>query len=650
MRHASLDHNRAVLMFGDDPDNPNKTFGELPDWKDMEKLSLVSNTTAAIAEGVNMLVTGPSGCGKTEFTRSLIPCFTVDGDPVEPVYISCALFSTENLKVAFPHHHEESGRRILRYLLDKRLLTPGHKVIIFDEVGQADKEMYSGIMEMLSEKTVGNYYPNILCSILLDNPNTGEYGRLNEMEYAQASRMVSIDITAADSPWPRALASRYHDMDVSKAIKVQNRYFTKFDTLSQGYASPRVLDKAVIYCLKNGIPGEFGIPWGPDGERFQLRNAAGETAAKKDKEGRTTQTFNEAYVADIADALGLPNPTRFDDKVERSIELVVRDGISFYMEGSPGSGKTSVVKSILAEKYPQISTAYLSLANTLKEDIVVPFPSEDAGSASGTVGPMDQLTFGFFGIPGAKVGIFDEYTRGLDNRATNVINEIVHSGTTNGEPIPDYLGSIAINNPPHHAGEDLDIRTLTLPQASRFSIAFKVDESDTKSFEWLDEKYGDPIRPFIRWRKGSLNPSQQDNISARVLHMMYLWHRRGLDMKNALPKVKGRRVEAPLVDLLKALNDQPMANLTAMASDRDLWVERLSARNEHNEVEHPDLHVDAYQALYYATLPHLKEHKDTAIEIFKVIDDEHRFRLIAQDDKPDTQLFWYEVMEEALPG
>lgn len=649
MRHASLDHNRAIRMFGDDPENPNKTFGELPDWKDMEKLSLVSNMTGAIAEGVNLLVTGPSGCGKTEFTKSLIPCFTVDGQPIEAVYISCALFTTENLKVAFPHVDQKSGYRILRYLLDKRLLTPGYKVLIFDEVGQADKEMYTGIMEVLTEKTVGNFYPNILSSVLLDNPNTGEYGRLNEMEYAQASRMVSLDITAADSPWPRALASRYHDMDVSKAIKVQNRFFTKFDVLSQGYASPRVLDKAVIYCLKNGIPGEYGIPWGPDGERFQLRNAAGETAAKRDKEGNVIQTFNQAYVEEVADALGLPNPTRFDNKIERSIELVVRDGISFYVEGKPGSGKTSNVKSMLAEKYPHISTAYLSMGNTMKEDIVVPFPSEDAGAAEGQVGPMDQLTFGFFGLPGPKIGIFDEYTRGVDNRATNVVNEIVHSGTTNGEAIPDYIGSIAINNPPQHAGEDLDVRALTLPQASRFSISFAVDESDTKAFEWLDEKYGEPIRPFIRWRKGSLNPSQQDNISARVLHMMYLWHRRGLDMKNALPKVKGRRVEAPLVDLLKALNDQPLANLSAITEDLELWIEKLSSRNEHDEVIHPDLHVDAYQALYYATLPHLKEHQDTVVEVFKVIDDEHRFRLIGQEDKPEVQEFWYNILEMAIP-
>lgn len=649
MRQATLDINRVVRMFGDDPSNPNKTFGELPDWKDLEKLSLVANTTAAIAEGVNLLVTGPSGCGKTEFTKALIPCFMIDGEPVEAVYMSCVIYSADTMKVAFPHLHALTGTRILRYLLDKRLLTPGYKVLIWDEVGQADREMYSGIMEALSEKTIGNYYPNLLCSILLDNPNTGEYGKLNEMEYAQASRMVSLDITAADSPWPRALANRYHDIDVSKVIKTQNKYFTKFDSLSQGYASPRVLDKAVLYCLVNGIPGEYGIPWGPDGDRFQLRNAAGETVAKKDKEGRPTQTFNEAYVQDLASALGVPNPTRFDNKVARGIELVVRDGVSIYMEGSPGSGKTSVVKSIFSEDYPEITVAYLSLGNTEKDDIVIAFPSEDAGSRDGLVGPMDQLTFGFFGLPGAKVGVFDEYTRGSDHRVTNAINEIVNSGTTNGVPIPDYRGSVAINNPPYHAGQELDIRPLTLPQASRFSIAFKVDEADTNAFEWLDKTYGEPIRPFIRWRKGSLNPSQQDNVSARVLHMMYRWYRRGLDMKLALPKVKGRRVDVPMVDLLKALNDQPMANLTAMAENRDLWLDKLSARNEFDEVLHPDMHVDAYQALYYAVLGHLKEHRDTVVEIFKVIDDEHRFRLIGQEDKPEVQEFWYNILEQAFP-
>jgi MoxR-like ATPase len=652
MRQAHLDIDRAIRMFGDDPKNPNKTFSELPDWKDLEKLSLVSSTSAAIAEGMNLLITGPSGVGKTEFVNAITPCFTVDGIPVEPVYFSCAVMTAESLKIAYPHLHKGSNRQILRYLLDQRLLTPGHKVLIWDEVGQAEKGLYNAIMEALSEKTIGNIYPNLISSIMLDNPNTGEYGHLNEMEYAQASRMVSIDINASDSPWPRAIAQKYHDIDMSKVIKTQNKYFTKFDTLSQGYASPRVLTQGLMFCLTTGFPTETAIPWGPDGERFQLRNAAGETAAKKDKDGKVIQTFNEAYIQDIGDAAGLPVVTRMDDNCfERAVDLVVQHGVSVYIEGSPGCGKTSKIKAVFAEKYPQIQTAYLSLANTNDDEIVIPFPGQNAGTFEefgGEVGPMDQLTFGFFGVPGAKVGIFDEYTRGT-NRVTNVINEVVQQHSTNGVAIPDYIGSVAINNPPFHAGEELDVRSLTLPQASRFAISFKVGEEETKSLEYLDEKYGEPIRPFIRWRKGSLNPAQQENISARVLEMMYKWYRRGKDMKEALPKVKGRRVDAPLVDLLKALNDQPMANLTAMSENLDLWIEKLSAQNEHGEVIHPDMHVDAYQALYYATLGHLKEKRDTVIEIFKVIDDEHRFRLIGQDDKPDVQEFWYNVLEDAIP-
>jgi hypothetical protein len=86
-----------------------------------------------------------------------------------------------------------------------------------------------------------------------------------------------------------------------------------------------------------------------------------------------------------------------------------------------------------------------------------------------------------------------------------------------------------------------------------------------------------------------------------------------------------------------------------MAENKDLWLEKLTARNEFDEVLHPDMHVDAYQALYYATLSHLKEHYDTVVEIFKVIDDEHRFRLIGQEDKPEVQEFWYNVLEQAFP-
>jgi hypothetical protein len=645
---AHLDINRAIRMFGE---TGNKTFAELPDWKDMEKLELVSNTTAAISERTNLLVRGPSGCGKTEFERAIVPAFRVDGEPVTPVYFSCAVLTADNLKVAFPYEKTVDGalNRFLRYLLDARLLVPGHKVAIWDEVGQAERDLFNAVMEALSEKTFANYDVDLICNILLDNPNTGEYGGLQEMEYAQASRMVSIDITANDSPWPRAVAAAHPDTDLSKVIKVQNKWWGKFDSLSQGYASARVLDRGVLMCLEESIPARHGLPFGPEGDNFELRTAAGETAAKRDKDGKVIQTVTDAYLSEIAEAMGVPNPTRFDNRIEKAGELLVRRGIRVYTEGPPGSGKTSRIKAMFAEQYPSIAAPYISMANTSKEDIVVPFPAENAGAGEDSVGAMDQLTFSFLGLPGDKVLIADEYTRGNDNRATNVMNEIVAAGTVNGWDVPGLIGVWAINNPPVHAGEELDCRTMTLPQASRFHLSFKIDEADTNALEWLDQSYGEPIRPFIRWKKGGLNPAQQENVSARVLEMMYKWHRRGLNMKSALPVVKGRRVDVPLVDLLKSLKDEPMANLTAMAEDLDRWVEMLIQRNEFEEVIHPDSHVDAYQALYYATLSHLREHEDVVVEIFKVIDDEHRFRLIGQDDKPEIQEFWYQILDKAVP-
>jgi energy-coupling factor transporter ATP-binding protein EcfA2 len=645
---AHLDTDRAVRMFGP---TGNATFAELPDWKDMKSLDLVAEVTFSIEERMNLLVRGPSGCGKTELVKALTPCHIIEDQAVTPVYFSCAVLTGDNLKVAFPYETTVEARlyRFLRYLLDQRLMVPGYKVAIWDEVGQAERDLFNALMEALSEKTFANHDPNLLCNILLDNPNTGEYGSLQEMEYAQASRMQSIDITAKDSPWPRAVAARYAHRDLSKAIKVYNRWWSKFDSLSQGYASPRVFDQGIIMCLEEGIPAIHGIPFGPEGDHFELRTASGETAAKRDKDGKVIETVTEAFLNEIAEALELPNPTRFDNKLEKAAEVMLRRGIDVYTEGPPGSGKTSRIKALLAEEYPHIGAPYISMANTSKEDIVIPFPAENAGEGEELVGSMDQLTFGFLGLPGDKVLIADEYTRGIDNRATNVVNELVQSGTVNGWRVPGLIGVWAINNPPHHAGEDLDCRTLTLPQASRFALSFKVDDGDTNSLEWLDATYGEPVRPFIRWRKGGLNPAQQDNVSARVLEMMFKRHIRGRDMKAALPVVKGRRVDVPLIDLLKTLKDEPMANLTAMAEELDLWVDKLSQRNEFDEVVFPGMHVDAYQALYYATLGHLKEHETVVVEIFKVIDDEHRFKLIGQDDKPEIQEFWYQILDQAVP-
>jgi MoxR-like ATPase len=645
--NVELNKEKAVRMFGDDPDNPNKTFSELPRWEDLEKLTMVQYMTAAISRGFNLLIEGPSGCGKTEFGKHFVPCFEVDGVPLEVVYYSCVLNTVESLKVAFPYMSKTSNRRMLRYLIDKRLLSGRPTVLIWDEVGQADPELYSAMMEVLSERTIGNVYPNLVSNIMFDNPQNLEYGRLNSMEFAQASRFGKVSITANDSPWARAVAQRYTDYDLKKVIKFHNSYAAKLDKTSQQFVNPRVLTQGVLYCLTNGVPGEFGLPWW-DGKRVELLGVDGSPVAKwNTTRDQALSNHNEAYIAGIADALGVVNPDRFDNPLERSVDLIVRDGISVYVEGKPGCGKTSAAKALFASKYPDIKIAYLSLGNTFKEDVVIPFPCEDAGDGDAVQG-MDNLTFDFFDEPGPKIGLFDEYTRGTDDRITNVINEIVQGKSTNGKPIPDYVGSLALNNPRTHAGRELDVRTLTLPQSTRFSISFSVSEDETKSFAWLEEHYGEPIRPFVEWVKESLHPAQRDNVPARVLELMFVFWEEGLDMRNALPTIEGERVEVPIGDLLDKLNDKPLARLTAMSKELDRWVGLLGDRDDAGMSVNPDSHLNAYKAFLYAEMGHLKDHWNTCVEIFKVIDEDYRYRLLSAES-PDVQQHWYDVLAAAIP-
>ena len=635
MPEVKINWDRAVRMFG----GPNKTFSELPERGELEELKMVKAVKASLEEEMNFLVKGPSGCGKTAFATKFVECAEVDGVPVTPVYFSGVLMSAENLKVAFPY--EKDGRTALRYLIDARLRTDAPVSIILDEVGQADQEMYSAFMECLSERTIGNQKINLVNTIMMDNPSSLEYGRLNLMEFAQADRFSTINITAADSPWPRALAASFPDRDMSKVISAHNNF--RFDQVSRDIANPRVLTQGVTYALVNGIPGEYGLPW-MSGKRVELADPSGNTVADRDADGNERRSVTRKYIDTIADALGVSSPDRFDNPVEKAIDLVVRDGISIYMEGDPGTGKTSKVKQYLAEQYPEIAAPYFSLGNTQKEDFVIPFPATDAANPE-LEGSLVQMTFDFFTNPGPKVAILDEFTRG-DDRTTNAANEIVQNKTVSGQAITDYIGTIAINNPPTHMGVDLDIREMTLPQASRFSLSFKIGSEETKAFEWLLSQYGDPMAPFLEWHKEAFrNPEARQGVSPRSIERLFKHWRQDLPLADALACPGGERVEAPIGDLMTMLADQPLARLGAMAKDLDSYVTKLSEKTDDGAMAHPGAHLQAYKAFTYAELSQLEKHEDVAVALIGIIAEEYRLRLVMNPDGP-VQKFWHRSIKK----
>ena len=278
---------------------------------------------------------------------------------------------------------------------------------------------------------------------------------------------------------------------------------------------------------------------------------------------------------------------------------------------------------------------------------MVPFPAADADDPT-KAGSLVQMTFDFFVNPGAKVAVLDEFTRG-DDRVTNVANEIVQSKTVNGTPVVDLLGTLAINNPPTHMGVDLDVREMTLPQASRFSLSFAVGSEETKAFEWLLSNYGPEIAPFLEWHKEAFrNPEARQGVSPRSIERLFKHWRQDLPLANALARPNGERVEAPIGDLISMLADQPLARLTALAKDIDRFEDRMTETDEHGSPVHPGDHLAAYKAFSYAELSQLESHRDVCVRLLRVIEGEYRFKLLTVD-VPATQHFWHEALAEAFP-
>lgn len=618
---------------------PNATYKKPPSREKLEERLLVRSMVAGVTERLNGMIVGPAGIGKTAFAMSFLKAVEVDGVPVHPVYLNAVLTSSDTLRVPFPFLDPETGRQYLRALLDERIGQASFRsdgrpiVLVIDEVGQADRELYSMIMEILSERSVGNDKLNIIASFLLDNPHDdSRYGRLSAGDFASADRYFTVPITAADSPWQWAVAARYPDRDLSKVFEVHNGF--NLDAKSRDFVSPRTVDQGILYALERGLPPELGLPW-MDGERVKLTSIHGEDVT-------------DAYLDAIAKAFGAPASSRFDDPVGVAVDRVVKDGVSVYIEGSPGVGKSSRVRDELARRHPDIEVITLSLPNLSAEDLVVVFPKKDA--EGGWDGNLETMSFDFFMKSNSrKVIIADEFSRSWDTQVANIFNEIVQNKSVNGVPIPGLLGVIAINNPPTFMGEKLDVRSLTLPQASRFALSFSVTAEDTGAFEWLLGEYGETISPFIEWWKEALNNDQRQAITARTLERMYRLWRQGMPLKYGLPTIDGDPVDCPLGDLKVLLANQPLARLSVLARDIDGFVSKMAATDEHGAPAYPATHLAAYKAFTYAELSQLKAHRQVCVRIFRVINPEYRFKLLTVD-KPEVQNFWHGVLADALPA
>lgn len=588
----------------------NATFSIAPKPEEFDKLNIVKAVIHGVATGQRFLLIGDAGIGKTSFMRWV--CRNLG---VEMVYIPAANVSIENLMVPFPTKSQHSDSRVLEPIFYRQLVTPNPKVIVVDEIGRAERDMGNTVMELLQEGSLfGEPIPELLTVIAMDNHAGMEYGRLNSLDFAQADRLATVVMDHNGTPWARALAAKYSNVNLSQVFTTYARQPIEI----RRTLSPRVLDH-LIYALVNGFPGICALPI-IMGERQKLKDKAGND--------RTDEVLSA-----IASGLGVPNRDTVPDIMDRALDAVLRDEINVFFEGRPGLGKTSRIKAYLAAHKADL--VYYSVPALSPEDLHVPFPSEDGSCLE--VMPQSKLV----SPPppgGKKVIVWDEVCRGV-RRTQNALMEIHQERTVGGQPIPGLAGNVGINNPKAVHGFKLDVGKSDMAQATRWTLSIQLRDNDTGWSAYLYGRYGEAITPFLEWWQDDIDDLGRALITPRTIERLYGLHAGGLPLEWGKAYVGGEYVAVALIDLERRLESQPLARLRQIAANIDDYERRLGA-DEHAEADH----LTVFMALSKAELRQLEENFEVCVRLLGVLAPQHKINLIRPGG--ERQKFWHRVLME----
>jgi len=587
---------------------PNATYKSKPELKDYLALPIVKAFVHALSTGQRMYLVGEAGIGKTSFVKAV-------GNEMgyDVISINAANLGVENLFVPFPRTHPEWGSRVIKSLFYKRFAADTQKVIFIDEIGRADAGLANTLMELLQEGTLaGEKIEGLVTVIAADNPQGTSYGKMSGLDFSQADRFATVVLDSKSTPWRRALATEFAEVDLTKV-------FTTYDTLDadvRKIANPRVL-AFIISALLEGFPGECALPM-VTGVRQKLVTKAGNDVTKD-------------VLDKIASALGTINRESIPDIVDRAVDYSIRHGKNIYIQGRPGIGKTARIKAILKTK--NITAHYDSAAVLQPEDLTIPFPSDDGKT-------LDLVPMEKFADPNPWIWIVDEIARG-SRRTQNAIMEPIQERTIGGLKT-GLIATIALNNPREVAGFKLDVGKNDLAQASRFALSIEIDAKDIPSARFLREVYGEELAtPFIEWWEDDLDDIGRVLCTPRCLERMINLHESGNDLLWALPFVNGEYVKVPLVELHARLDKRPLARLRQVVANVDEYATQLALGKD----EEAMAHATVFMAFYKADIPQLEEVRDICVRLFDLLDRQHRIDLIRQGG--DRQKFWHGILTES---
>lgn len=594
---------------------PNKTFKKAPDTETFMKFKIVQFICWSISSGKRLYMVGDPGIGKTSFVK----WFIENVMKYDFIYIPAAHFSAENLFVPFPAEVEtEEGKvRVLQTLFFKKFTSDRPKVVFIDEIGRAEPGFANLLMELLSEGTLAGWAPqNLVTVIAADNPQGSSSGRINGLDFAQASRFATIELGAKDTPWRYFLAGSdaLKDVDLTKVYGM----FDSLDDKIKGVFHPRQLGHTLPAMLA-GFPGVWTLPV-VNGLRVQIQDASGRE--------RTQDVLDRA-----AAALGVENRETIPNKLDRALEYADASEVNIRFLAAPGIGKSSVIKAHLRKTGR--SFHYDSAALMTPEDFAAPFPAADGQS-------LELLPMAKFADQTPWVWILDELCR-ASRRTQNALMEPIQEHTLGGDPTA-LRYTIAIDNPREVAGMKLDVGKNDLAQASRFALTIELLASDIPFGAYLKEVYGEEVAtPFVEWWEDDLDDVGRTLCPARSLEIMITLNEANLDLQSALAFMNGEHVKVPLVELYARLENRPLARLKQVVARVDEFEEMLAAGKDENPMEHATVFMAFYKA-DPAGPGGLESVRDVCKRLYKVLDRQHRIDLIRQGG--ERQKFWSAILHE----
>lgn len=611
-------------QFAESYARPNATFDGKPvplrNLKSMKMVRAIDFLISSYREtGVrqNFTFSGSAGIGKTAMAKYL-----PNASGVQVVYFNCANIDAENF--ILPTIQGEPGAEYVQAKLLRHLQAPGEKILIFDEPGQGDAGTRAAMMELMSEGTcAGNVIPDLAAIVLLDNPSSMMNGDLSEADLAQADRGGFLTVTAADTLWEYGLALEFPTLDLKDFFSTY--YRLPLDERSREVLSPRVLEH-IIKALTLGFNAHRGRPIMHD-QYIPFTSMDG-------------TDISDTVIDKLAAALKIPNPPMSSGDFDRAIALIPTHGLDVIAYGTQGTGKTSRAKALLEKSGVQV--IYKSVPMISKEDINLSVVSPDGNF-------VDLIPDGAFVMNSTTVGIFDEVTRG-SRRTTNALMEVIQEHALGGRPLPHYAGSLMLTNLAKTGEEEMDVEEVSLPFATRPDLNFILDVEDLHALDYLVEKYGDEILPFVEWWRLDLDgqPEYRLLASPRFLERAFRFWKKGLDIQWALPAPHGEYVAVPLVKLNARLAGSPMLSFLNLVEDTDRFFEALSevdpATGDHVD---PETHLAVYTAMLNAELPTLEAYEDVCVRLFAPLSAKWKFKLLQSGDKKWD--FWYRVTT-ANPG